>query len=269
MKLLLPLLLLFNFSFLIGTEHHSCYITQNHFTFQKNDPIFCFPEQDFSRHYLWRDDSWQKEEILMMLMMGSGAVTSFFFDQQLRNYTQNKIYSGSNVMSNVLYQVGDQKSVYRAVLILYSWNTIKQDSYLHETLFLSLESLVITQFITELAKKTAKRARPRHSPDDPFNFGKKGASFFSGHSSGVWAYLTVIGSRYEEYQWVLSSFAGGVSLSRVYEDAHWTSDVLFGALVGYAVGRYTAKSNFRYADRLNIIPYLNLDEEWVLVQYRF
>jgi membrane-associated phospholipid phosphatase len=81
--------------------------------------------------------------------------------------------------------------------------------------------------------------------------------------------MTVIADRYPDTKWFAYGFAGCVSLSRIYEDAHWTSDVLMGALVGYTVGKLTLRYNLGYADKVNIIPYLNLDEQCILIQYKF
>jgi len=204
-----------------------------------------------------------------IIAVGSLFATSFFFDQNIRNFTQNEIYGGSNIFTEFLHGIGDKDPAFYGLLALHSTNVALQNDYYNETLLLALKSLFITQGITEGFKQSFRRARPRRSPNDPFNFGISGDSFFSGHSSGVWAYLTVIAGRYPSVKWVAYPLAGSVSLSRVYEDAHWMSDVLLGALVGYTVGRLTLRSNMKYADRVIILPYIEDGEKRVFIHVGF
>lgn len=211
----------------------------------------------------------ETEEIIFGTVLTSLFISSFFIDQSVRNYVQREVYGGSNTFSKILYNAGDKEYFFIGILALYSSNIILQNRYYHDSLILSLQSLLMTQGITELSKKTFKRARPRKSPDDAFDFGIKGESFFSGHSSGAWSYLTVIAGRHPEVKWLAYSFAACVSLSRIYEDAHWTSDVILGALVGYSIGRLTLRFDSKYARRINILPYINQDEKNIMLQFRF
>jgi len=203
------------------------------------------------------------------IVVGSMFAVSFLFDQSIRNYVQKEFYGGSNLFTEFLYKVGDRNYVFYGTMALYSANVILQNSYYNETLMLSLMSLAVTQGITEAFKQSFRRTRPRHSPDNAFDFGISGDSFFSGHSSGAWAYFTVFAGRFPQIRWVAYGLAACVSLSRIYEDAHWTSDILLGALVGYCVGRFMLRTSVRYADRINIIPYVDMGKKYVLVQYRF
>ena len=221
-----------------------------------------------NRHFTMNDEyTFNKGHQAFLITLSTLFATSFFFDQDIRNFTQNEIYSGSSLFTEFLHGVGDKDSAFYGFLALQSANIILQNNYYNETLIMALKSLVITQGITESFKQSFKRARPRNSPFDPFNFGIKGDSFFSGHSSGAWAYLTVIGNRYPRIKWYAYSLAGSVSLSRIYEDAHWTSDILLGALVGFTVGRLTLRSNVSYADRIIILPYINEGEKRIFIQY--
>jgi len=220
------------------------------------------PYQPFDSHM-------DTEQKAFTIVLSSLFLTSFFFDQTIRNYVQDELYGGSNVFSDLLLKVGEKEYVYYGMLAVYSANTLIQDSYLHDTSILSLQSLAATQGVTEAFKKTFKRARPRHSPDDPFDFWRKGQSFFSGHSSGAWAFSTVIANRHPEVKLLAYSFAGCVSLSRIYEDAHWASDVLLGALVGYSIGKYTAFLENKYTSKINVLPYVDGDTRYVMIQYRF
>ena len=203
------------------------------------------------------------------LVLSSLILTSFFFDQSIRNYFQDEIYGGSNIFTQILEGAGDKEALFYFFLVERHTNLILQDEYLNETLLLSIQSMITTQLITEMSKKLTGRIRPRYSPDNPFNFWQGGDSFFSGHSSGAWSHLTVVATRHRSTRFFAYGFAASVSLSRIYEDAHWTSDVLMGALVGYTIGRLTVRINNQRLKNIVIIPYMNFDEKCVLVQYQF
>jgi len=209
------------------------------------------------------------DDRLFILVVGSMAVGAFFIDGNIRNYVQDEVYGGSNALTELLYGVGDLDNVFFGALALYSVNTALQDPYLHDTLIMAVQSIAVTEGVTEGFKGAFGRARPRHSPDDPYSFGGSGQSFFSGHSSGAWAYSTVLASRYPRVKWLAYGFAGCVSMSRVYEDAHWTSDVLTGALAGYIIGKLTVHYPLGYMKYVNILPYVDVESRGVLVQVRF
>ena len=210
-----------------------------------------------------------KEQKVFTITVGTMFLTSFFFDQAIRDFAQEEIYGGSNIFTEILYAAGNPDPLFYVFLTLYSVNVCWQNEYFHETMMLSLQSILVTQGFTEGSKKSFKRARPRNSPNDPFNFGVKGESFFSGHSSGAWAFFTVLATRHPETRWFSYPFAACVSLSRIYEDAHWTSDILLGALVGYTVGKWTAGLKMSYIENINILPYVDGDGKYVLIQYKF
>ena len=198
----------------------------------------------------------------------TAGLATFFLDQTIRDFTQNELIYKENFFTDLLYAVGDRERVFYGALALYSADVIIQNNYFHETLILSTQSLIITQGITEAFKKTFKRARPRSSPDNPFDFFNEGESFFSGHSSGAWSYLTVLAGRHPEIKWLAYGFAGCVSLSRVYEDAHWMSDVIIGSLVGYTIGKLTLQLNVKYTDRILLLPYVDVDGgRFVMLQF--
>jgi membrane-associated phospholipid phosphatase len=69
-------------------------------------------------------------------------------------------------------------------------------------------------------------------------FGGQG-SFPSTHAAGSFAVATVFAERYD---WpvglVAYGLAAAISASRVYSDAHFTSDVVAGALIGWGIGHF-------------------------------
>ncbi|MBK1728826.1 phosphatase PAP2 family protein [Halorhodospira halophila] len=165
------------------------------------------------------------------IAVGSIAA-AFALDQQIRDTMQDDLRGrDSDELTDILYEVGRPKVALAGFVGGYAYSFLARDRYFRETLHLSFQSLLITQVITDTTRNVG-RERPRNSPDDAFNFGNRGGqSYFSGHASGTWAVMTVLASRYPHapVQWGAYGLATAVSLSRVHDDGHWTSDIVTGS----------------------------------------
>lgn len=141
------------------------------------------------------------------------------------------------------------------------------------------EAVAVSGAATALIKDLAGRARPYVSRDTnahDFSFGRgigHGGgyqSFPSGHTSAAFAVASVVTS--ESQRWWPSGtrvvaplmYAGAtlVGLSRMYNNAHWASDVVFGAALGTFSGikvvRYSHGHSNNFIDRtllgLTVLP---------------
>ncbi|HEX2204896.1 MAG TPA: phosphatase PAP2 family protein [Longimicrobium sp.] len=111
------------------------------------------------------------------------------------------------------------------------------------------------------------RERPSATDDNarfaPFTADNRWQSFPSGHAVVAFSLAASV-SEEARRPWVTALTYGGAALvgwSRVYEDKHWTSDVVGGALVGIAAGRGTVRLLHRARDedadggaRLTLLP---------------
>jgi membrane-associated phospholipid phosphatase len=93
--------------------------------------------------------------------------------------------------------------------------------------------LVRAQIVTQALTQAVKFSVGRERPD-----GSNHQSFPSGHSASAFATATVLE---RHYGWKVGvpayAFAGYVAASRLNEDRHYLSDVVFGASIGILVGR--------------------------------
>jgi len=128
------------------------------------------------------------------------------------------------------------------------------------------EAVALSGTLTELIKGLAGRARPYVSVDTnaaDFKFGrgfsKNGyQSFPSGHSSAAFAAAAAVTS--ESQRWwpheiylVAPVMYGGatlVGLSRMYNNAHWASDVVLGAAIGTFSGIKVVRYNHGHSNNL-------------------
>ncbi len=165
-------------------------------------------------------------------LQDSSAQANRFFKNASKNI-QYFADPGSIVIGVSLYGVGR----------VAHWREVA-DLGLHGT-----EAVAVSGLITALLKGVAGRARPYVSADTSphdFHFGRGFArgggyqSFPSGHSTAAYAAAAVVTS--ESQRWwphaiwlVAPAMYGGatlVGLSRMYNNAHWASDVALGAAIG-------------------------------------
>ncbi len=109
-----------------------------------------------------------------------------------------------------------------------------------------LASVVAAGVVGPVFKLATGRARPNAGEGSghfqPFS---SDASFPSGHVTQAFAVASVVAA-HDRRLWVSVvsyGLAGSVGLARIHEDAHWTSDVLAGAILGTVVGNAVVKVN--------------------------
>lgn len=115
----------------------------------------------------------------------------------------------------------------------------------------STQAVLLSGALTVGIKGLVGRSRPNASPDDPDEYHLGGgffnarlASFPSGHTSAAFAVATVLSrelsARYPSQRWLIRSVlygaAGSVGIARMYQNAHWPSDVVTGAALGTLSG---------------------------------
>ena len=115
------------------------------------------------------------------------------------------------------------------------------DQRLMDTGIDALESSLFSGgIVTPAIKEVAGRARPIANLGKQSFDAFEAQSFPSGHSTSAFAIATVIASRYDDTRFVPAiayTLATSVAVARVYDRAHFPSDVVAGALIGRAVAR--------------------------------
>jgi membrane-associated phospholipid phosphatase len=105
-----------------------------------------------------------------------------------------------------------------------------------------LRAQTVNIVVTYAIKEAVRRERPD---------GSGPTSFPSGHASTIFATASVLAVHFG-WKWELPTYAIGayVAASRLHENVHYASDVVFGAAVGYIVGHTVTRhgrSNFAVA----------------------
>ncbi|REK49704.1 MAG: phosphatase PAP2 family protein [Bacteroidetes bacterium] len=207
------------------------------------------------------------EQSAWLLMLSSGITASvYYFDQDIddafRPLSENHKLVGD--LSPKITQLGEYWGYsFLAISGVYSL-AAKNHKLLHDSV-LAGEAAITAGIWARVVKVMAGRMRPGATYNDrEFNsdhwFGpfsefdselKKGrsknafSSFPSGHTTAAFAISSVFADRYKDRKavpWIAYSLSGVVAVSRMVEHEHWASDLIPGALIGYACGRQVVKN---------------------------
>ena len=143
----------------------------------------------------------------------------------------------------------------------------------------AFQSLTLSLGVTEGVKLLVRRQRPNESPDNSFRFDGPGPggshkSLPSGHASGAFALASSFALNYPDDDYVAPiayTLAGFVSWSRLNDDKHWTTDVLLGGGLGFAMS-YTIHRLNAFGDSKSAVtagPYLDGSRQGIQVTIRF
>ncbi len=185
---------------------------------------------------------WDGKDWLVFGGIAAGVTAvGFAFDVPMRDKTQAHQTSTLDELTKVVEPFGAG----------YSWAVIGaygiagyvfRDPESKDIFFDSaIASILASGIITPTLKFVIGRERPNESVSSTsfHPFSGSDNSFPSGHATQAFAVASVI-SAHSDQVWVsvtAYTIAGLVGFARIYHNAHWTSDVTAGALIGTFVGR--------------------------------
>lgn len=204
---------------------------------------------------IWKDTgmiltsplAWEKKD---WLKFGLGlAATSAFLP--LDNTIHRQVYEHESPtltsLSRAFSAAGAPVCLLGLISAGYLVGHIKHSDSVRATFLLAGESLLLTELIVQAGKISIGRARP-YTLEGPFSFNPitfqgKWHSFPSGHSAAAWAVASSLASRVKSpyLRGAFFGVASGISLSRIFLDKHFASDVVASALLGYFIGRKITK----------------------------
>ncbi|MGA3210773.1 MAG: phosphatase PAP2 family protein [Terriglobales bacterium] len=134
---------------------------------------------------------------------------------------------------------------------LYAASLIRRNKYGQHTFLFAGEAVLDSEILTQVLKGTTLRLRPIQVPENgnfsntffenKFSILNIGGSFPSGHTVGAFSVATVYADRYRAHRWVpwvAYGLASTVGFSRLTLQAHFTSDVFVGAVLGYSISHF-------------------------------
>ena len=190
--------------------------------------------------------------------------------QELRGGFLNQVNFGLSIL-------GLGKTNWISCGATFAASYLTTDKKLQKTAVLWAGSLIVSDFFTTKLKYTTQRYRP--DTGDPYNtFDWANGpglnnSFPSAHTSNSFATATVFATMYKNKKWVpplAYGIATLIGLSRVYANAHWMSDVMAGAAVGFLSAKGVI-GLFKLIDKkvVLIIPQIGEKYNGIKFYYRF
>ena len=226
----------------------------------------------------WDQDDW-------INAAGVAAVTGIVFlaDEPFNDFWQHDIRNnGTDEAASIFQSFGDTKWILPALpsffaaggLVRYGFGDVEEGGRMQETALLAAEAFILSAGITEGIKSLAGRERPNNTDDHTLFEGLGGTkSFPSGHSTHAWALAAVVASEYQHspaIQIGAYTLAALTSLSRINDNKHWASDVVFGGAIGYFVGKFVYEENpFHNSDNMLFGPMAVANGTGVQMTYKF
>ena len=242
MKLRDLMLILFTFIFFLHTA--SGEETKAESTQEEGFPRYIFRE--LPRNLL--QDSKEILQPLNLAILGFAIQTTVVLDQsgadhEIQKEVKNSLkgYGKIGTYGGVWYTIAG------ITLSTYIVGRLRDD----EKMIDAGKALIGSQIITQIATSALKFAVRRRRPD-----GSERTSFPSGHASASFALASTIDSLYGHKIGIpLHAFAGFVAFTRLSDNKHFASDVLFGAALGTSIGMATAKVHKKQNRKFSLMPY--------------
>lgn len=189
----------------------------------------------------WRFSGWLKASLIL-------GVTAVLADDEedVQAWLQDKRSTDTDRVARWVKPLGNGRYTLPALGALYCYGRLRGSERAARTALLGLESFAITGLFTETIKHVSHKHRPMSGDfetvmwDGPSASGAN-LSFPSGHAASAFAIATVVASEYEDNLVVpplVYGAAGLCAYSRLNDNAHWLTDVILGAAIGY----FTAKA---------------------------
>lgn len=191
---------------------------------------------------------WSSKELVAFAGITTGSLIAYTRDEQIQDiFQKNRSHGGDQVTRYVLEPLGSGLYTIPLMGVFYLEGLLVKNDRSKKTALLGIKTIVLTAAYSRIPKYVFQRHRPyQNNPGQPYSW--EGpfhgitdfTSFPSGHAVSAFALAAVISSEYADH-WavplVCYSLASAASLSRIYDNKHWASDVLVGAVFGYAMGK--------------------------------
>lgn len=208
-----------------------------------------------------------KKEWLHFGMFAGGVALLTFADEPIQRGAlrlRNSSTAVANIGKYISNSGGANEAITLSALGLYGF--LAKNTKLKTTTLLASQAYITSALVESTLKFLSGRTRPSfYSPDQEaepkflgpfgntsrdFSGSRSNSSFPSGHATAAFAAATVYAMEYKNTKWVpivSYSAASLISLSRITENKHWTTDVLVGSVLGYFSGRHIVNNYHRYA----------------------
>jgi membrane-associated phospholipid phosphatase len=178
-------------------------------------------------------------------LSGATLLTAWHLDGSLRRDEGRPRAPTPDVLAKVGYRMGSSDVLvpaFSSALVLTQVTGWPTDSRRVAHVLVGAASAGL---VTEAVKSGMGRARPRTASDprrfQPLTRDNSWMAFPSGHSAAGFGVAAALAQEFDlgALEPAVYGVAAVIAWSRVYDDAHWVSDTVAGAVIGIAVARTT------------------------------
>ena len=208
----------------------------------------------------WHTDEWKNLAWASLSVISAATILDAPIRDEMRHQPNGNEFMLTIQRFGAAYSIGVVSGFYIAGSLANNDTAIRvaQDSL--------SASIIASGLIAPTIKFIVGRNRPYENVGtatfNTFSGSSLNSSFPSGHTTEAFTLASVISSHYEESWIQYSSYtvATLVGIARIYNDAHFTSDVLAGAFIGTWVGQSVAAHNQTKRDgKLILMPETSQD----------
>jgi len=203
-----------------------------------------------TKHVLTSPFHWKGQNLLTFTTLSVGTFELMLADRDFQDFVQKRKNSTTNRISKWTDRY-TKRVTNLTIGGLYLGGIVFHSQKAKETALLCLESVALAEGITKGIKHLVGRTRPFGNKGafhfDPLKFPPPSSSlsFPSGHATCAFALTSVIAQQYHNIPLTIGLYgcATVVALGRVNNNAHFLSDVFWGGVIGFSVGRSLVKFN--------------------------
>ncbi len=219
----------------------------------------------------WDSSDWIEASIVTGIAIGL-----FTQDENIQRWSQKHKNTTTGNISDDAKKIGTFSVPAVVGLGLYGY--IAGDGKAKTTFLLSTESFIVTGVFAQILKRATGRHRPytgdsHDTWSGPSISGQNDhLSLPSGDASSAFAIASVVASEYDN--WVVPPLvytaSALIGLSRVHNNAHWSSDVFVGSAIGYFTGKaIVASHRDGQKSNLSLAPMIDGKDLGFVVTYRY
>lgn len=173
--------------------------------------------------------------------VAAGTLLLYPQDLEIQRWIQERRSPATDRAAAFAKQFGEPETYMRPLAVLYLYGELFEDARARRTAGYTAEGLILCGLTTQPIKYAVRRPRPGDSlGEDPFEKERSRLSFPSGHTAVAFTVATVLSAQYgsESAVTLLAyALAAMTGWSRMNDNDHWASDILFGSYIGYISAR--------------------------------
>ncbi|PKQ43691.1 phosphatase PAP2 family protein [Confluentibacter flavum] len=183
---------------------------------------------------------WQKDDFITAGGIVAGSGILYLTDNDARDFFQNHQNDVPQVIKEFGWYFGSPQNFFMISAGVYGFGLITDNEKVRHTGVLIISSAVSSGIIQSVTKTAVGRARPLSGNRDdfkPFDGTPGYHSFPSGHAILSFSMAHAIAKQFNNF-WVKAGIytVGSIApISRLWEDAHWLSDVGLGIAISIVV----------------------------------